>query len=120
MGLHLCYELALPRETAATAVTERVGLLHDVATRLPFAKVSPLIQVSAGETLGDVNLFDCTLDDFFRLSARIRLDAVAENPGTRVDHLPDAAGFAVHPGRYCEAAIFAHPRFEELESEPGT
>ena len=28
MGLHLCYELALPRETPATAVADRVRLLH--------------------------------------------------------------------------------------------
>jgi len=109
MGLHLCYELALPRETAATAVTERVHLLHEAATRLSFAKVSPLVQVTAGETLGDVSLFDCSLEDFFRLWARVRLDPMDGDTGTRADHLPDAVGFAVHPGQYCEAATLGLP-----------
>jgi hypothetical protein len=106
MGLHLCYELTLPRETAATVVTERVRLLYEAATRLPFAKVSSLVRVTDGEALGDVNLFDCSLEDFFRLWARGRLDPMDEHTGKRADRLPDAVGFAVHPGRYCEAATF--------------
>ncbi len=106
MGLHLCYELALPRETAATAVAERVRLLYGVATRLRFAKVSPLVQVTDGEPLGDVNVFDCSLEDFFRLCARGCLDPRDEQTGKRADRLPDAVGFAVHPGQYCEAATF--------------
>ena len=106
MGLHLCYELALPRETAATAVVERVRLLHEAAARLPFAKVSALVRVTDGEALGDVNLFDCSLEDFFRLCTRSCLDPVDAQTGRRVNRLPDAVGFAVHPGQYCEAATF--------------
>jgi hypothetical protein len=123
MGLHLCYELALPRETAASAVTERVHLLHEAATRLSFAKVSPLVQVTAGEALGDVNLFDCSLEDFFRLWARVRLDPMDGDTGTRADHLPDAVGFAVHPGQYCEAATlglaWVPPEDEERNRKHG-
>ena len=100
MGLHLCDELTLPRETSATLVAERVRLLHEAATRLPFDKVSALVQATAGEALGDVNIFDCTLGDFYRLGARRRLDPRDEHTGKRVDRLPDAVGFAVHPGRY--------------------
>jgi hypothetical protein len=106
MGLHLCYELALPRETAATAVAQRLRLLHEAAARLPFANVSSLVQVTDGEALGDVNLFDCSLEDFFRLSARARLDPKDEHTGKRADRLPDGVGFAVHPGQYCEGATF--------------
>jgi hypothetical protein len=106
MGLHLCYELALPRETPAIAVAERVRLLHEAASRLPFATVSSFVRVTEGEALGDVNLFDCTLEDFFRLGARGRLDPIDEHTGKRVDRLPDVVGFAVHPGRYCEGATF--------------
>lgn len=106
MGLHLCYELALARETAATVVAERIRLLHEAATRLSFAKVSSLVRTTDGEPLGDVNLFDCSLEDFFRLWARIRLDPGTRNTDKRADRLPDAVGFAVHPGRYCEAATF--------------
>ena len=89
MGLHLCYELALPRETTATAVAERVRLLHEAATRLPVAKVSSLVRVADTEALGDVNLFDCSLEDFFRLGALGRLDPVDEHTGKRADRLPD-------------------------------
>lgn len=64
------------------------------------------MQATAGAALGDVNPFDYSLEDFFRLWARVRLDPVDERTGERADHLPDAVGFAVHPGRYCEAATF--------------
>ena len=53
-----------------------------------------------------MNVFHCSLEDFFRLCAQTRLDATVENTGSRIDHLPDAVGFAVHPGRGCEAATF--------------
>lgn len=106
MGLHLCYELALPRETTATAVAERVRLLYEAAGRLPFAKVSALVRVADSEALGKVNIFDCSLEDFFRLGACGRLDARDELTGKRADRLPDGVGFAVHPGQYCEGATF--------------
>jgi hypothetical protein len=106
MGLHLCYELALPRETPVTAVAERVRLLHEAARRLPFAKVSSLMRVTGGDPLGDVNVFDCTLEEFFQLCARSCLDPRDEHTGKRADYLPDAVGFAVHPGRGCEGATF--------------
>jgi hypothetical protein len=106
MGLHLCYELALPRETPATAVAERVRLLHEAATRLPFAEVSALMRVTEGEALGDVHLFNCSLADFFRLGAHGRLHPIDEDTGKPADRLPDIVGFAVHPGRYCEGATF--------------
>jgi hypothetical protein len=106
MGLHLCYELALPRETPMTAVAERVRLLHEVAARLPFAEVSSLVRATDGEPLGDVNLFDCSLEDYFRLWASTRADARDAHSGKRVDRLPETVGFAVHPGQYCEGAPF--------------
>jgi hypothetical protein len=106
VGLHLCFELALPRDTPAANVAEQVRLLHEKAAQLPFAEVTPLLRVSAADTLGDVNVFDCSLEDFFRLCTHIRLDQRVETTDNRIDHLPDAVGFAVHPGRGCEAATF--------------
>lgn len=125
MGLHLCYELALPRETPAMVAAERVGLLHEAAARLPFDTVSAHVRVTAGEALGDVNLFDCSLEDFFRLGARVRLNPANTDTGERADRLADGVGFAVHPGRYCEGATFGlawvPPEDEEgnhLHAEP--
>jgi len=106
MGLHLCYELALPRETPATAVAERVRRLYDAAGGLPFAKISALVRVTEAEPLGDVHLFNCTLEDFFRLFAHGRLHPIEPYTDEPTDRLPDVVGFAVHPGRGCEAATF--------------
>jgi hypothetical protein len=36
MGLHLCYELALPPDTPASDVTERVRRLYAEAVRISF------------------------------------------------------------------------------------
>ena len=44
---------------------------------------------------------DCSLEDFFRLSARGRLDPIDEHTAKRINRLPDAVGFAVHPGQCC-------------------
>jgi len=106
MGLRICYELALPRDAPAIAVTERVRLLHEAATRLPFAEVTALLRLAEGDALGDVNVFNCSLEDFFRLGAHHRLHRNDAHTGNPVDRLPDVVGFAVHPGRYCEGATF--------------
>ena len=86
-GLGSGLELALPRETPASVVAERVRLFHEAAARLPFDTVSALVQATAGEALGDVNIFNCTLEEFFRLGARSRLDPRDEDTGKRVDRL---------------------------------
>src|SRR5215213_1091270 len=105
MGLHICYELALPRDLPLTEVTDRVRVLHEVAARLPFETVSSLVRVTDGEALGHANPFDCSLEEYFRLWAKIRLSPGNEEGGKRSD-LPDAVGFTVRPGDYCEAATF--------------
>jgi len=106
MGLHICYELALPRNLPLTEVTDRVRLLYEVASRLPFETVSALVLSTDGEALGDVTLFHCSLEEYFRLWAKIRLGPSEEEAGKRSDRLPHAVGFTVRPGDYCEAATF--------------
>jgi hypothetical protein len=52
VGLHLCYELDVPRDTSVAEVVDRVRRLYDVAVTLPFDEVGPFVQTTAGEALG--------------------------------------------------------------------
>ena len=47
MGLHLCYELDVPRDTSIDQVVDRVQRLYHEAITLPFEKVGPLVRVTA-------------------------------------------------------------------------
>jgi len=106
MGLHLCYELDVPRETSFADVVERVRRLYDVAATLPFDEVGPLVRTTSGEALGGQTDADSSLAEWFRFCACSRLGARDAVTGKRVDLLPDAAGFAIKPGDWCEAATF--------------
>lgn len=106
MGLHLCFELAVPRDTAMADVVERVRQLRRVAATLPFDKVGPLVLTAAGQALGDTSETDNPLANWFRFCAHCRLGAHGERTGIRRDLLPDAVGFAIVPGDYCEGATF--------------
>jgi len=106
MGLHLCYELGVPRETSMDQVVERVGQLYQVATTLSFDRLGPLVRTTAGDTLGEPSEADSSLANWFRFSAMCRLDPRDTVTGARTQVLPDAAGFVVQPGDYCEAATF--------------
>jgi hypothetical protein len=106
MGLHLCYELAVPRDTSVAEVIERMQRLYREAVTLPFETVGPLVRVTAGETLGDARDADSSLEQWFRFCSRIGLDPRDPVTGARADRLPDAVGFGVKPGDYCEAATF--------------
>jgi hypothetical protein len=97
MGLHLCYELAVPRDTPIAEVVERMQRLYREAVTLPFETVGPLVRVTAGETLGNASEADSSLAHWFRFCARIGLDPPDPVTGARADRLPDAVG-ADHPG----------------------
>ena len=106
MGLHLCYELSVPRETPVDEVAERVRQLYRVAVTHPFDKVGPLVRTTAGETLGDATDADSSLSNWFRFSAMCRLGHRDAATGARTQLLPNAFGFVVQPGDWCEAATF--------------
>ena len=106
MGLHLCYELRLPRHFSLDGVAERVGALHRVAVTLPFDTVGPLVRMTAGETLGEVADADSGLAYHVRFCAGIALDPRDPVTNTRIDVLPDAVAFAVNAGDRCETATF--------------
>jgi hypothetical protein len=106
MGLHLCYELAVPRDTSIAEVVERMQRLYREAVTLPFETVGPLVRVTAGESLGNASEAESSLAQWFRFCARIGLDPRDPVTGARTDRLPDAVGFVVKPGDYCEAATF--------------
>jgi len=117
MGLHLCYELALPPDTPESDVAERVRRLYAEAVRIPFELVGPFVRTTAGESLGDEAEADDPLGHWFRLGAAIRLDDRDPVTGGRTELLPDAIGFAVHPGRGCEAATFGLARVPPEDDE---
>jgi hypothetical protein len=106
MGLHLCYELAVSRDTSIVEVVDRMQRLYHQALTLPFEEVGPMVRVPAGEALGDAEKADSSLANWFRFCARIGLDPRDPVTGVRVDLLPEAVGFVVRPGDYCEAAPF--------------
>ena len=106
MGLHLCFELSVPRDTPMTDVVERVRQLRRVAVTLPFDKVGPLVLTTAGQTLGETEEAESSLANWFRFCAHCRLGSHDERAGVRRDLLPDAVGFAIKPGDYCEGATF--------------
>lgn len=119
MGLNLCFELGVPRETPMTDVVERVRQLHRVAMTLPFDKVGPLVHTTAGDTLGDIREVESSLANWFRFCAHCRLGSHDERGGMRRDLLPDAVGFAIRPGDYCEAATFGLPEAAPPEHSCG-
>ena len=123
MGLHLCFELGLARETPMADVVERVRQLHRVAVALPFDKVGPLVLTTAGQALDDTREADSSLANWFRFCAHCRLGSHDDLGGTRRDLLPDAVGFTIIPGDYCEGATFGlawvPPENEDGEPIPG-
>jgi len=106
VGLHLCYELGVPRETSMDEVVERVRQLYRVAVTLSFDRVGPLVRTMPDESLGDPSDADSSLANWFRFSAMCRLGSRDAVTGARTRLLPKAAGFVVQPGDYCEAATF--------------
>lgn len=117
MGLHLCYELALPSDTPRRRVVELLTDLRARSERLPFDRVSEVRELS-----GDAARFRRGMDVWhdpwalFLLAAE-RLKVPGPPPdGMQVVSVPPefAAGFVVLPGRRCEAAGFGFSRCPEV------
>ena len=126
MGLTIHHELRLPRDTPPEKVEEMVKQLQIAATRLPFAKVSPVVRTFAD---GSTELEKAEpLGMFFMLLASMLLDA--EDPVTGDwdrNALPDGYGFGVDPGEGSETAAFGvawlpgrDDQFRLIPNEPPT
>lgn len=110
MGLTIHYTLALPPDTPALVVTNRVGRLRATALRIGFAQVGPLVRTTAGQSLAEAFGPRDALAHWFRFSAAMHLDERDPITGGLTDALPEAVGFTVHPGRGSEAATFGVAR----------
>ena len=127
MGLHLCYELALPADVREAEAAGLVARLHAYARTLPVADVSRVIRL-AGRPLADRprlrGLCYNALEDVAHLSATwareelyrraIGIDDEDTTAYWNVRVPPDvpavALGFAVAPGAGSEPASFGVAR----------
>lgn len=107
MGLHICYELALPAQTSRAGVLFLLGALRSQSERVPFDEITE-IREFAGAACETVPGKESWNDpwDLFRVGALTRA-----HRGSDEDHdvlvAPDyAAGFLVFPGQRCEPAAF--------------
>jgi hypothetical protein len=112
MGLHLCYELRLPGDTPEAHVAEVLERLRERACALMIDRVSPMFRLSLDELRQHRAPSWTSLDWYFHLVASGILQE-RDDASAYAMHTPDRAaaiGFAVHPGRGCEAAGFGFIR----------
>src|SRR5437667_11140206 len=113
MGLHICYELALPPERSGQAATGLLEQLRQAAHRLRFDVISPLYHFTGAQCepgpwgTGDQSEW------FFKLFAHEAAADSADPEYPRSVPADLALGFVVHPGVRCEAAAFGLARFRE-------
>lgn len=122
MGLHLCYELALPASATDADAAAAVASLHERATALPFDHVSTVVRLTQNDLAGPWPLHGLAferLEDVAHVGAlflqeelyRRRLGLTSDDGEyAAVDVPPDlptvAHAFAVAPGRGSEPASF--------------
>ena len=107
MGLHLCYELALPAETSREQVLEVLGRLRSRSERIGFDRITEVRQYE-GEACdpGQTKNFWTDAWWYFRFMGQghaIDPDTPEHWPSFRPEYI---AGFLVYPGRRCEVAGF--------------
>lgn len=107
MGLHICYELALPGGTATKRVLMLLRELHSNAARLDFDRVTE-IREFRGEACALGPEDNCWSDPWPLFKVSVMKHATRAGDADRETLVrPDyAAGFLVLPGRRCEAAAF--------------
>jgi hypothetical protein len=113
MGLHLCYELALPPERSEQAVAALLEQLRQAAHRIQFGVISPIFHFTGAQCEPGPWGTGDQLEWFFKLFAH---EAAADSPDPeypRSVRANLALGFVVHPGLRCEAAAFGLARFPE-------
>lgn len=132
MGLHICFELALPASATDSDAAALVSRLHERATALPFAAVTDVVTLAQDVLAGPWPLhglaFD-QLEDVAHIGAVFARDELYrrrlgipddEEEYTLVDAPPDlpavAHAFAVAPGRGSEPATFGVARLTDGEA----
>jgi len=128
MGLHLCYDLALPPGATDSDAATLVSSLRERAVALPFDHVSNVVRLTQDVLAGSWpvrGLAYARLEDVAHLGAvfareemyRRRLGFPNDEEYTLVDVPPDvptaAHAFAVAPGRGCEPASFGVARLTD-------
>jgi hypothetical protein len=99
MGLHLNWELRLPGALARDDVMEYLRDLHARASKMGFDEVTPIMdQVEEGSI--------ASLPGYFSLWAEIIAGPDPESEPPLIGDITTATGFAIHPGRRCEGAVF--------------
>lgn len=114
MGLHICYELRLPRQTVEADIIALMTRLHDAASRHGFAGVSALVHHVPERRPSSLTFRD--LEEVFDVWAV--LIAKGDTDGNQVpDAEPTMAiGFACAPGHMSEPAAFGLVRAAHHES----
>lgn len=107
MGLHICYELALPAETSRPRVLYLLGALRSQSERLAFDEITE-IREFAGAACETVPGKESWNDPWvlFRVAALARAIRGSDDDRDLLRAPDYAAGFLVLPGRRCEPAAF--------------
>ncbi|HEV8148745.1 MAG TPA: hypothetical protein VGP61_01030, partial [Gemmatimonadales bacterium] len=115
MGLHICYELALPANSSRARVLALLDELRSKSARLPFDEVTGIREFvgAACETASGKESWN---DPWvlFRVGALARAIAGPDEDHDRLVAPDYAVGFLVLPGRRCEPAAFG---FSHLPAE---
>jgi hypothetical protein len=108
VGLHICYELRLPKTAADDTAAQLLEQLREYAATRGVSKVSPLLRLDGHELMLPHDSWDAwSLPRFFHIACR----STAEERDGMVGQIdqPDrlaAAAFYVYPGDGSEAAAF--------------
>jgi hypothetical protein len=108
MGLHICYELRLPRITSDEDAIGRLEQLRSYVATLSVDTVTELTQLSGAELCSGDDCFDrWSVPWLVHITAR-GLREERDGTADTVDepHRLAAAAFLMHPGRGSEAALF--------------
>lgn len=102
MGLHLNYELRLPRTARSVEVEQTLLTLRRFAVGLPFDTVSRVIRVD-----GPSRPRRHSSRGLLQFMASIVAEPWEDDDPPLTGDVPTAQGFVVWPGRRCEPAFFA-------------
>jgi hypothetical protein len=119
MGLSICFDMRMPRETPDDRIAEILSSLHRHAATVQLNHRTPMYQLKLGELLERRTPSWTDYDFFFHTIASVTRE-MRDHSSDYKDEFAEreaATGFVVHPGRGCEAAAFGFVR-PLLDSAP--